>query len=165
MSQSSPNGTQPKPRMTTEPMLKYFVLGMPVPQGDLSASPRSGKLYHKNKALEPWRYSIAWQGRREMRRQFGDTEPVDGPISMALEFVVKRPAGTAKTRATPPAVKKPDLDKLTRAVLDALTGVVYVDDSQVVHINTTKRMAEVNEEPGVWICPKQIFTLRDWNAS
>lgn len=33
---------------------------------------------------------------------------------------------------------RPDIDKLLRAVLDALTSVAYQDDSQVVSVTTTK---------------------------
>jgi len=34
--------------------------------------------------------------------------------------------------------KRPDLDKLVRAVLDALTDVCYEDDSQVIRLRASK---------------------------
>jgi Holliday junction resolvase RusA-like endonuclease len=34
--------------------------------------------------------------------------------------------------------KRPDLDKLVRAVLDSLTGVCYEDDSQVIRLRASK---------------------------
>jgi Holliday junction resolvase RusA-like endonuclease len=34
---------------------------------------------------------------------------------------------------------KPDLDNVMKAVLDALNGVVYADDSQVINLVATKR--------------------------
>ena len=34
---------------------------------------------------------------------------------------------------------RPDIDKLARAVLDALTGIVWVDDDQVVELVCRKR--------------------------
>jgi Holliday junction resolvase RusA-like endonuclease len=40
----------------------------------------------------------------------------------------------------------PDLDKLIRAILDALTGVVWRDDGQVVDIVASKVYADT---PGV----------------
>jgi Holliday junction resolvase RusA-like endonuclease len=40
----------------------------------------------------------------------------------------------------------PDLDKLVRAILDSLTGVVWRDDAQVVDIVARKVYAET---PGV----------------
>jgi len=37
-----------------------------------------------------------------------------------------------------PATRPSDLDKLVRAVLDALTGIVWKDDAQVVALKATK---------------------------
>ena len=43
---------------------------------------------------------------------------------------------------------RPDLDKLCRAVLDALTGIAYKDDQQVVSLFATK---SYGERAGVFI--------------
>ena len=48
----------------------------------------------------------------------------------------------------------PDLDKLVRAVLDALTGVCYKDDSQVVYIETEK-VWDKTTYVGIWQIEKQ----------
>lgn len=46
-------------------------------------------------------------------------------------------------------MKRPDVDKLSRAVLDALSMAgIWGDDSQVTHLCATKRVAEIGEEPG-----------------
>lgn len=39
--------------------------------------------------------------------------------------------------------KKPDLDNIVKSYMDGMNGIVYVDDSQVVEIHTTKVYAEV----------------------
>jgi hypothetical protein len=71
--------------------------------------------------------------------------------AVELSFVMPRPVATPKRR-TPPAVKKPDLDKCIRAVFDALTGVVLADGSLVVDVHgARKRLADIGEEPGVVI--------------
>jgi Holliday junction resolvase RusA-like endonuclease len=44
---------------------------------------------------------------------------------------------------------KPDIDKLSRAVLDALTSVWYKDDSQVIQLEAQK--IYTYGEPGVYI--------------
>lgn len=44
--------------------------------------------------------------------------------------------------------KKPDLDNLAKAVLDALNGVAWCDDSQIVTLNLRK---EYSENPSVWV--------------
>jgi len=70
-------------------------------------------------------------------------------MSVTLEFVLRRPLSTPKT-FTPPAIKKPDQDKLTRAVFDAITstGCVWLDDAQVTHSVVDKRLAEIGEATG-----------------
>jgi hypothetical protein len=44
-----------------------------------------------------------------------------------------------------------DVDKLFRAVGDALTDCLYGDDGQTIFGCQLKRWAEPGEEPGVWI--------------
>jgi Holliday junction resolvase RusA-like endonuclease len=64
-----------------------------------------------------------------------------GPVHLRIAFGLPRPkghfgtgrnAGTVKPSAPPFPAVKPDVDKLSRAVMDALRGVVYADDAQVV---------------------------------
>jgi len=62
-----------------------------------------------------------------------------------------RPVSTPKRAPTPPAVKRPDIDKIARSVLDGITGIAICDDSQVVNLRATKRIAEIDERPGVVI--------------
>ena len=35
--------------------------------------------------------------------------------------------------------KKPDADNIAKAILDALNGLAYYDDAQVVHLEVQKR--------------------------
>jgi len=49
--------------------------------------------------------------------------------------------------------KKPDLDKLTRGVKDALSGVLYLDDSQVCSLAGEKIYSDT---PGVAITLKSL---------
>ena len=66
---------------------------------------------------------------------------IAGPVSVSLAFHLVRPKdhwgtgknlGTLKASAPEFHTKKPDIDKLARAVNDALTGIIWRDDSQVV---------------------------------
>jgi len=52
------------------------------------------------------------------------------PVELILEFVFVRPKSCPKSRVWP--VVKPDIDKLKRSTMDALKGVLYLDDAQVV---------------------------------
>jgi Holliday junction resolvase RusA-like endonuclease len=56
---------------------------------------------------------------------------IEGPVELSAKFYLLRPPSVpAKKRPWP--TSKPDLDKLLRAVKDAMIGVVYRDDAQVV---------------------------------
>jgi Holliday junction resolvase RusA-like endonuclease len=72
----------------------------------------------------------------------------DGPIKVLLRFQLLRPKSLPR-RVTRPD-RKPDLDNLAKAVMDAARGILYRDDGQVVDLVLGKHYAE---EPGVevWI--------------
>lgn len=97
-------------------------------------------------AVAPWRTLIA----AHVAPRWRPRPPMAAALGLRLEYVMPRPIGTSK-RHTPPAIKRPDLDKLQRAVFDSLTGIVWRDDSIIIDVHATKRLAEVGEQPGCWI--------------
>jgi crossover junction endodeoxyribonuclease RusA len=125
--------------------IEVFIPGKPAPQGSKRHVGR-GILVESSKELAPWRQQVAVFAHNAM----GGHQLITGAVAVCLEFVLPRPVSTPKRR-TPPAVKRPDLDKLERAILDAITDVIIVDDSQVVDLHATKRLAELGESPGVSI--------------
>lgn len=100
-----------------------------------------------SKRVKPWRAAVA----AAMADCMSGLAPFPGPVAIHLDFVMPRPLSTPKRLPTPPAVKRPDVDKLARAVLDAVTGIAICDDSQAVKLTATKRIAETSERPGVVI--------------
>lgn len=70
------------------------------------------------------------------------------PVRLGMRFMLYR---AAKETPGYPHTKMPDLDKLARLVLDALTGIVYADDSQVAAIYASKVYAAKNNDTGVII--------------
>ncbi len=40
-----------------------------------------------------------------------------------------------------------DLDNLTKIIWDAFTGIVWIDDKQVISCNVRKRKCRINEQP------------------
>lgn len=124
-------------------MTLFFVAGKPAPQGS-KRHVGNGRMIESSKALKPWRELIAETAR------WNRPELHTGPVLLKLDFIMPRPKATPKT-ATPPAIKRPDLDKLVRAVLDSLTGICYVDDSQVTDIIARKHVAGYEDTPGVYI--------------
>jgi Holliday junction resolvase RusA-like endonuclease len=76
---------------------------------------------------------------------------LEGPLGLAVVFNITRPKGHFGTGRNAGALKdsapywptvKPDATKLLRGLEDALTGVVWRDDAQVVEQAVTKRYAE-----------------------
>jgi Holliday junction resolvase RusA-like endonuclease len=89
----------------------------------------NGRVLHsQGSALAVWRSTIAWEA------TLAGCKPEEGAIKLTLLFIMPRPK-TIK-RAEPSVA--PDLDKLTRAAMDALTSVAYGDDGQVTEIHAMK---------------------------
>lgn len=129
--------------------LDMFVPGRAAPQGS-HRHVGGGRLVESSKAVGPWRTIVAWHA-----AQAWTDAPLHGPIAVIYEFVMPRPSGTPK-RSTPPATKRPDIEKLARAVSDALSGIVWRDDSQVVDMRLLKRLAELDEQPGMRVQVRPI---------
>ena len=129
-------------------MTQVFIEGRPAPQGS-KRHLGNGIMVESSKAVKPWRVDVAWRAREAF------LTPFDGPVKLELEFVMPRPKSTPK-KSTPAAIKRPDLDKLVRAVMDAITRVVVVDDSQIVHLVATKRIAELDEQTGVMLVAHEV---------
>jgi crossover junction endodeoxyribonuclease RusA len=108
-------------------VIQFRAIGAPVPQGSMKVI--HGRVLHsQGSALAVWRSSVAWAA-----KQAGATLS-DQPIDMAMVFIMPRP----KSVKRPFPTVAPDLDKLVRGVLDALTGIAYLDDAQVISISAHK---------------------------
>ena len=151
-------------------MIEICVWGMdPAPQGSKSVS-RSGFAYEANKNTRPWRQAVASAAAEVMAGVIGKDpsmsqiisprEILTGPCRLEVFFVFTRPgshfgtgknAGVLKASAPTHHPKKPDTDKLLRAIGDALTGVVVRDDSQFSEVIARKTYTEYGDSPGVRI--------------
>lgn len=147
--------------MAAERSVTFYVRGAPIPQGSVEAhvgrrkdgSRYASVHYRVGTKLHAWRRAISVAARAE----WGD-EMTYHPVRLTLVFYMKRPlshyvglAGDIKIaylRVAHDTV--PDLDKLVRAVMDALTECVYSDDSQVVDVSASKRyVPNATHPPGV----------------
>lgn len=102
-----------------------------------------------NPKAKSWQRSIAWIAQANMNGRL-----LSGPIAIQATFYLPRPSSLPREITAP--VRKPDLDKLVRCLCDALTGVVYGDDSQVTEIAVSKRF---DAAPGARIEVREIEAL------
>ncbi|WP_307864186.1 RusA family crossover junction endodeoxyribonuclease [Mycolicibacterium fortuitum] len=139
--------TIPMLPVASEPVdeVQFFVPGKAAPQGSKRHVGR-GILVESSKEVGPWRERVVLAAHEAMAGR----PVIDGAVAVTLSFVLPRPKSAPKSK-TPPATKRPDLDKLERACLDALTDVVFADDSQVISLLGHKVIAELGQAPGVTI--------------
>lgn len=124
--------------MKVAEVLRVFVAGVPVPQG--SKKVVRGRLIDDNAhELKAWRKSV--RTAVEVLHH-GERIERDGVVVLA-EFRMPRPPSV---RRAFPSVR-PDVDKLARAICDALTEArVWKDDGQVVSLTASK---VYSDRPGV----------------
>ena len=130
----------------------FVVEGRPVPQGSMVASYNKKQgvahVHHQQgEALAMWRGLIRVAARAE------GIKPSALPVRLTVQFGMPRPKAQMKLqggRYVPKAehyyarpATAPDIDKLLRAVCDALTGIAYADDSQIVEVMVSKVYGEM----------------------
>lgn len=95
----------------------------------------------------------------------GIKHPWEGPVIMHTAFYFKKPGYLSKK--VHGHVKKPDLDNLLKSIKDALNGIVYKDDSQVIRSSESKNyLLGENAKPFVTIkvegiTHEEITPIRD----
>lgn len=129
--------------------MTFFVPGIPRTKGNWKAvrHPRTGKalLVPKSRKSMPWEQAVAWDA-----KQAWPGTPTAAPVDLRLAFWFPRPASHKKKGGAlrkgfsvlPIGHNVGDLDKLVRAVMDAFTGVIYEDDSQVYRCEATKQYVD-----------------------
>jgi crossover junction endodeoxyribonuclease RusA len=127
-------------------MVGIDVRGMPRPQGSVMthALPTGGVATRYASTVWQWRHQVT-TAVRALHEQ-----PFTGAVALRLLFDLPRPIGhmstakghTDETRRSAPLypIVAPDLDKLVRAICDAITDAgLWHDDAQVVGIAAEKR--------------------------
>ena len=129
--------------------------GDPQPKGSVTAFVRGnravtvqgGSSNKSRKAYAAWAHAVASQAGAQY-----DGPLLDGPLHLTVTFWLCRPKTVKRARPHVP----PDTDKLARAVLDPLTGIVWHDDSQVCDLHAQKFYAHEAQAPGCVIVVSTI---------
>lgn len=139
--------------------IEFWVIGKPQPAGSKRAfrNPHSGRInvVDANRNAGAYKQQVA-----AAALDAHDGELLTGSLELTLIIRLARPKGHYGTgrnahRLKPSAphypTTKPDLLKLARGVEDALTGVVWRDDAQIVVEHLTKRYATSDEPESVHV--------------
>jgi Holliday junction resolvase RusA-like endonuclease len=138
---SPPNTGTPTRAPSPDPVapgLAFEVYGIARPKGSTRAFMPKGARFpiitSANTGVKGWEDAI-----RARLQEVAGGVFFDGPVSVAIVFRLPRPKSRKRDRYHG---TKPDLDKLVRGSLDALKGVIWKDDSQVVDLRAYKRYAD-----------------------
>jgi Holliday junction resolvase RusA-like endonuclease len=141
-------------------LIVFFVAGEPVPQGSTKGfyieKINRVVITHGNANTTRWRERIATEAQRaDAARMKGFFSPDrDAAYEVKVRFLFTRPKSMPKKRSL--HTKRPDLDKLVRAVLDGITDVLIPDDSQVIAISARKLYCQADEQPGLQILVSRL---------
>lgn len=130
--------------------IAFRVEGRPVTQGSMTAvynrkTQRASIRHVQSLPLMKWRTAIAKAAKA------AGAYPSEFPISISIVFGMPRPKahlhrdGTVIAGYEGELPMHRDIDKLVRAVLDALTGVAYADDKQVVNLSAMRVYGSTTE--------------------
>lgn len=117
--------------------LRFTIPGEPVAKGRPRMT-RTGHAYTPSKTrLYEAHIQDLW------RAGSAPTLPTGQPIRVCVDAFFPVPKSTSKkkkaTMEGAPHTKKPDADNVAKAVLDALNGLAFDDDSRICDLRATKR--------------------------
>lgn len=132
--------------------IEFLVVGPPVAK----ARARVGRSWKGRQMLytcpktEAYEALVRLHAIQAMRGQ----NPFNGPVSVQLDFGMPIPKSWPRSRKERAYLgqaghtSRPDVDNLTKTVLDAINRHVWADDAQVVRLDAIKRYSR---SPGVLV--------------
>lgn len=142
--------------------IKFFVHGIPQPGGSKRAFVIGGKarITDANAKAKPWKQQVSAVASVCMTGK----PLMEGPLRLEMTFYFQRPKHHYRTGRHAHLLKesipmhhtvRPDATKLIRAAEDALTGIVWRDDSQVAE-QYCEKLYVSDGHPGMHITVSQI---------
>lgn len=135
--------------MTDLQKVTFFVPGIPKPGGSKRAFviPKTGRaiVTEDCKGSKDWRTAVAFAATEKIPAWF------PGPLRVTFVFYLPRPRGHYGTGRNAPGIRasapdypavRPDTSKLVRSTEDALKGIAWGDDSQIVQQIASKEYVD-----------------------
>jgi crossover junction endodeoxyribonuclease RusA len=129
--------------------LAFTVYGVPLTKGNMRALRRKGMQFpivtDSNRGVASWQQLVREGASRAIHeRPEPDRVLLASGVRLTIAFYLPRPKKYGKRGAFVHHLTKPDVDRLCRAILDALTAVAYSDDKQVTELITGKYYAGID---------------------
>jgi Holliday junction resolvase RusA-like endonuclease len=125
--------------VTEDGILIFSVDGDPVPKQSFQVG-RAGGTGQTSGYTPPrvkaWQKAVSW-----MAHVAWPEVPMTGPVMVVIEFRLR-------------THRRQDLDNLSKAILDALNGVVWEDDKQVIDLHLRK--VYDRDKPGITVGVKGV---------
>jgi Holliday junction resolvase RusA-like endonuclease len=126
--------------------IMFTIYGHPVAKGRPRFSTR-GKfpVAYTPEKTKNYESEVAMMAKAAM----GASEPLEGALEAFIYVTFAVPASYSKKRTEAclsgqeKHTKKPDLDNVVKAVLDGMSDIVFLSDSQITSIHATKVYGEV----------------------
>ena len=126
--------------------IMFTIYGEPVPKGRPRFSTR-GKfpVAYTPEKTKNYESEVGMMAKAAM----GASEPLEGALEAFIYVTFAVPASYSKKRTEAclsgqeKHTKKPDLDNVVKAVLDGMSDIVFLSDSQITSIYATKVYGEV----------------------
>lgn len=156
----SSSGTREDGEAAAHVLIDFQVVGTPRPGGSkTSGTSKAGKSFCRpaNKHTATWRSDVSDAAVKVRPKQL-----LTGPLSVVYLFFFRRPKShfNAKGELRPSAphyhTKMPDGTKLVRSTEDAMTGIIWDDDSQVVFGLSQKLYCQPGQLEGARILVQEI---------
>jgi Holliday junction resolvase RusA-like endonuclease len=144
-------------------MVKFLLTipAEPIAQGRPRLSSRGGfaRAYDPPKSRS-WKALVADFAEKAMRDQ-GITKPMEGPLMVKIRFGFPLPKSQYRKNPKPMMwhMKRPDLDNLYKGVIDAMEGIVYPRDSEIVKVIMDKVIVPQGEAPYVNLAVMTVEAL------
>lgn len=133
-------------------MPSFIIPGVPLAQPRARATLRGSHsaIYQPRTPCDAWKATIAAVAGRAI------SAPLDGAVVLTMAFILPRPKGHYGAKGLRPSAPethtaRPDLDNLCKAVMDALKGIAWRDDAQVVELSTQKVYESPNRAIGALV--------------
>ena len=141
--------------------LKIRIIGIPATAGSFVPRKRkNGSLYllrSGSQKHKEWRRTAEFTIRQAVKLWEWEVNQ-DDEYSVSLSFLLPKPRTVSRAQ---PNVK-PDIDKLCRSTLDALTvGKAIDDDARIIQLTASKTYATETEQPGCYITVNKLNETKE----